>query len=442
MQAPSVFRRIGPAFIVGACIIGPGSVTLMSRTGALYGYSMIWLSLLSGALMAGFIALFMRFGIYCDDTFLGLAGKKLGRWFAVVCGISLFSVDATFQFGNNLGVTSATEVLFPTVPKTFWPIAFTTAAILFMFALKNMYRIVEKMMTVFLVGMFCAFLVNLVWAGPNLPAAIRGAFVPAVPKGVDWVTVGGLVATTFVIVAAFFQSYLVKAKGWKEKDLPSAATDTVLASIIYTLIGTVIMMTAAAVLHGRTTQITFESMVEQLEGIFGRHGKIVFCVGFFSAAFSSFITNSLIGGVLLNDGLGLGGRLDSIPTKVCATLVLLIGMTTAIAIIRLEPEPSSTPQVVVRTQPADQAEPAAPPPAPRDLKVTAIAVGQSATMLAVPFGTIAMLVVLFDRRATRGKDLPRWAKAFVLFGAAVLIGIAAVMYVKIKPEVVALLGPG
>ena len=78
-----LLARIGPAFIVGACLIGPGSVTLMSRTGALYGYSMLWLAVLSGALMAGFIGLFMRFGIYSDETFLGLAAKKLGRPFAV-----------------------------------------------------------------------------------------------------------------------------------------------------------------------------------------------------------------------------------------------------------------------------------------------------------------------------------------------------------------------
>ena len=63
-------------------------------------------------------------------------------------------------------------------------------------------------------------------------------------------------------------------------------------------------------------------------------------------------------------------------------------------------------------------------------------------MLAVPFGTIAMLVVLFDKRATKGRDLPRWAKGFVIFGAAVLLGIAVMMYVKIKPELVELLDLG
>ena len=90
MPGIRALRRVGPAFIVGACIIGPGSVTLMSRTGSLYGYSMLWLAILSGALMAGFIALFMRFGVYSDKdvTVLGLTAEKLGRPFAMLCGLS------------------------------------------------------------------------------------------------------------------------------------------------------------------------------------------------------------------------------------------------------------------------------------------------------------------------------------------------------------------
>ena len=57
MAKRGLLGRVGPAFIVGACVIGPGSVTLMSTTGANYGYQLIWISLLSGALMAGFLAL-------------------------------------------------------------------------------------------------------------------------------------------------------------------------------------------------------------------------------------------------------------------------------------------------------------------------------------------------------------------------------------------------
>jgi len=455
MRVRDFLRRLGPAFIVGACIIGPGSVTLMSTTGANYGYRLLWLAIVSGALMAGFLGLFMRFGIYSDETFLGLAAKKFGRWFAVLCGISLFSVDATFQFGNALGVTSGMQALWGGVSPYVWPVVFSLAAIIFLFAFRNLYRYVEHMMRFFLVLMFLAFLVNLVWARPDMGAAARGFVVPSIPADVNWVTVGGLIGTTFVIVAAFFQSYLVKAKGWTEADLASGTTDTIMASFIFTLIGCVIMMTAAAVLYPKQGQVTFEIMIAQLEDLFGQWGRAIFCVGFWSAAFSSFVTNSLIGGVLLNDGLGLGGRLESTATRIFASLVLVIGMGTGLAIVHSQeeakaaaqaaptavaeaPAPSEVPSPPA--MPAGPAAPAAPAAAPVDLKVQAIRVGQAATMLAVPLGAIAMVAVLFDKRATKGRDLPIWAKAFVLLGAAVLLGIAVLMYVKIQPELFELLG--
>lgn len=469
MGKRGLLGRIGPAFIVGACVIGPGSVTLMSTTGANYGYQLIWLSLLSGALMAGFLALFMRLGILSDDTFLGLTAKKLGRWFAVLCGLTIFMVSAAFQFGNALGVTAGMEALFagwpPDTGLTFldlflralkesygflfpyaWPVAFTAAAIVFLFGFKRIYGVLEKMMMFFLVFMVVAFLVNLVWAKPDLAGVVRGACIPTLPEDVNWVYISGLVGTTFCISAAFLQAYLVKAKGWTESDLANGITDTVMASVMLTLIGAVIMMTAATVLYPRTGSITFEIMINSLGEVFGPYAKIIFSVGFWAAAFSSFVANSVTGGVLVNDGFGLGGKLDSLPTKVFASCVLLIGMTTGLFIIHSAEKAKHGQQAAAAVQTQEDGEGATAPEAEEtktlDLKVAAILVGQASTMLAVPLGAIAMVVVLFDRRATKGRALPIWAKAWVLFGAVVLLGIAALTYWKIQPELSRILGLG
>ena len=443
MAKPNFLMRIGPAFIVGATVIGPGSVTLMSTTGAKYGYSLIWLSLASGVLMAGFLVLFMRFGIYCDDTFLGVCAKKLGRWYAVLCGIALFSVCAAFQFGNSLGVAAGTEAILGGVSPYVWPVVFSLAAIVFLFGFKVIYFVIEKMMVFFLLLMAVAFLVNLVWAGPNLTAVLRGACVPSLPEDVNWVTLGGLVATTFIIASAFFQSYLVKAKGWTEADLGRGIIDTVMASVALTLIGAMIMTTAAAVLYPHKGDVNFGVMIRQLQSAFGPYAMLIFSIGFWAAAFSSFVTNSLAGGVMLNDGLGLGGKINSTSTKSMATAVLLIGMTTSLFIIRNDEKAQAAASTAIAAQAETRADEPATTPEGRktvDLKVAAIRVGQASTMLAVPLGAIAMVVVLFDERAVKGRRLGLAGKAFVLFGCAVLLGIAALMYVKIKPELMMILG--
>ncbi len=422
----SPLRRIGPAFIVGACIIGPGSVTLMSKTGAQYGYSMLWLAILTGALMAGFIALFMRWGIYVDHTVMGLVAERLTRPVAALGGIVLASSNVAFQFGNNLGVSAAMELVVPDIDIRLWPVFFTAASIVFMFGLKHIYRAVEGLMTVFLVLMFLAFLANLVLARPDLISIVRGSFVPQLPpgdEGVDWITIGGLVATTFILVAALFQSYLVKAKGWTAENLPSATLDTVLASVIYTLIGCVIMATAATVIYPDGTITSAADMASQLEKLFGPAAQMVFAVGFGAAAFSSFLTNALVGGVLLCDGFGLGGQLESKATKVLAALILVVGMLTAIAILQQERQAAAAPSTA--------SDEATEKPAGSQLKVQAIAVGQATTLLAVPLGAIVTILVLFDRRANANRPLPLPAKLFAIAGLLVLLSTAAVTYEKL-----------
>jgi len=298
-------------------------------------------------------------------------------------------------------------------------------------------------MTLFLVLMFFAFLMNLIVARPDVGGMAQG-LIPSLPSGetgIEWVTLGGLVATTFILVAAFFQTYLVKAKGWTERDIGNATLDTLLASVIYTLIGCVIMATAATVLYPHTVVNSADAMASQLEGLFGPNAKLVFAIGFGAAAFSSFITNSLIGGVVLNDGLGLGGQLDSQPTKLLAAAILALGMFTSLAIIHQE----NTAPAVVAVEQANVSTDSDKPvsaPAPSKLKVNAIAIGQATTLLAVPLGVVVTLVVLFDRRANQKHPLPLAAKGFVIVGVVLLLGVAFSTFTKLLPAMGELLGSG
>ena len=60
----------------------------------------------------------------------------------------------------------------------------------------------------------------------------------------------------------------------------------------------------------------------QLTPLFGEKGRIIFCMGLFSAAFSSFIVNSMIGGFLLSDSLKLGSKPDQKWPKIFTAGVL------------------------------------------------------------------------------------------------------------------------
>ena len=135
----------------------------------------------------------------------------------------------------------------------------------------------------------------------------------------------GLVGTTFVISAAYFQSYLVQQKGWDVGQLRDGMLDARVGSIVMSLITLMIMGTAATVLRGQTLQ-SVGDVAQQLRPLFGEKGQALFCLGLFSAAYSSFLINSMIGGFILADGLGLGSRPTDVWPRVFTVVVLLTGM--------------------------------------------------------------------------------------------------------------------
>lgn len=184
--------------------------------------------------------------------------------------------------------------------------------------------------------MLLAFAANLFFAKPQLGEWARG-FVPSGLGEID-ITVLGLVGTTFVIAAAYFQIYLVREKGVAKEGLADSLLDSRVGALIMAAITLMIMGTAASVLRGQ--ELTDAGAVaEQLQPLFGDKGKALFCLGLFSAAYSSFLINSMIGGFVLADGLGLGSKPDDPWTRRLTAAVLLTGMGVALYVIETGAKP-------------------------------------------------------------------------------------------------------
>lgn len=390
------YRRVGPSLITACVVIGPGSIMTSSTVGANNGYSMLWVVVVAVAFMLVYMTLGAKLGAVADRSPCDLIRQRAGQPLALFVGLCVFFISAAFQSGNNIGVAAAFEAFVesPALVATL-VVLFNAIAITFLFAFKNLYRMLERVMMTFVAIMLLSFAVNLISLRPD-PVDLARGFVPSIGQ-LD-LAVLGLIGTTFVITAAFYQVYLVRQKGWDEAEVRSGILDARIGSIVMALITIMLMSTAAAGLY--TGQpVTLQDPVavaESLEATFGSRGKIIFCVGLFSAAYSSFLVNSMIGGFVFADGLGLGCRPSDLWPRLLTALVLLTGMFVAVAAMVLDFD--RTPTIIA---------------------------AQAVTVVGAPL-VAAVLLWLSNSRSVMGRHVSHPAtRLFATLGLVLLLAIAA-----------------
>ena len=401
-------HALGPGLITACVVIGPGSILTSSKVGASQGYGMSWVVVVAVIFMMTFTIMASRLGAVAKESPGKMVTDGAGRWLAILIGLSVFFIASAFQFGNNLGVHTAFNAY---IEFDYIVIIFNAAAIAFLFLFKNLYKALEKLMMGFVGLMLIAFAANLLFAKPNLGEWAKG-FVPGGQTEVD-ITVLGLVGTTFVIAAAYFQIYLVRQKGIRREDLKYSLVDSRVGAGLMALITLMIMGTAASVLRGQDLAGAGD-VAKQLEPLFGSWGKGLFCLGLFCAAYSSFLINSMIGGFVLSDGLGLGSDPNEKWTRYMTTVVLLTGMGVALYVIKTGTKP-----------------------------VAAIVMAQAVTVIAAPL-MAGVLLWLCNRKDLMGEDRNS-PLLNTLGGLGFVLLLAMAWYTataKVWPEVRVLLGGG
>jgi Mn2+/Fe2+ NRAMP family transporter len=332
-----LFSSFGPAIIVAAIVLGPGSILTSSKAGAQYGYIGIAAIVLAVVLMIAMVALAGRIGVIYQDSPCDQLARRLGRPVAVVVGVILFGLVAIFQYSNNVAIISGLAPLFETEDYSLLSgatpaiilISFNALVIFCLYWKRHLYRSIETLMK-FLIGLMAvAFLINffVIYFSPRAYVPVKSGKAPEI------LVLMGLMATTFSVGGAFYQAYLVKEKGWKLLDAKRGVTDSVVSISVVGILSTIILMTAARVFYGRPEPVVLSGVGDvamQLQPLFGSWAKVVFCMGIFAGAFSSFLVNALVGGTVLSDSLGKGSRLGEGWTLGLTTVALLCGLVVAL----------------------------------------------------------------------------------------------------------------
>jgi len=321
---------MGPGLVVTAAFIGPGTVTTCSRSGAGFGYALLWAIAFSVIVTMILQEMTARLGIVTKYA-LGSAIREtiserrtVRVLAALLVLVGIFIGNSAFETGNITGAAMGLEALYP-VP--IWGWAFLIVAIAFALLWTGRYRIIENVLKALVATMGICFVANALVADVDWGAAIRHTFTPSVPGG-SLLLIVALVGTTVVPYNLFLHSSIVREKGWKgDRGIRSMRADTIVSVLLGGMFSWAIILTSGAVLYPQGIEVeTAADMAIQLKPLLGRGASHLFAIGLFAAGITSTITAPLAGAYAMSQSLGWGSDLDCPRFKLIWITIMATGL--------------------------------------------------------------------------------------------------------------------
>jgi manganese transport protein len=318
-------RKLGPTWLAAAIAAGPGTMASLLVAGASFGYTLLWVVVLSAVFGALAQYLAMRLGLLSESGIVSLVERRLGAgwaWLLVIDAV-LAAGLAQLVIMKGLAEVSATIA---GLDARFWGI--TWAVLIALGLVSGGYRVAEAAAKALVIGVVLAFLASLFVVPLDARQALAG-LLPSLPGGVDGaLVIAGILGGAVHITLITMQSYTMQERGWTRRDYGLARFDIgssmLFAFGFYSL---AIFLVGASTLHlsgSDAGTLSATRAAQALGPIAGPYAEWLFLLGLWGAALSTLGGNTVVPPYLLADKLGWTVSLSDPRTRVLVVAVALI----------------------------------------------------------------------------------------------------------------------
>ncbi len=331
MPEGSIFKRlayimsfVGAGSVLMSAVMGPGTLASVATAGADFGYSLLWIIILSG-IMSGFVAyvggkvaavkkvnVFEFLSQEISPVFAKvLLTVVLITWYMVIFAQGVAMLDLV-KYISGLDGMAATIIFILIV---------VLAGYIFTKGKSSTIKLASAMVTITAV----LYLVNIVYVKPDVKSITSG-LVPNLPSAASAMVVAAIIGGSSPGTSALWYSFSVKdSKFTSPKNLRFIAWDQIYFTLTFTIFSVGAYLSAAQVLHPAGVEVTSAlSAAKSLEPIAGAFAKWVFSAGFFGALFTTIGGMSTIGSYGITSLFDLGESLDDKKVKNLVWLGILV----------------------------------------------------------------------------------------------------------------------
>jgi len=327
------FSQIGPATLIAAAFIGPGTVTLCSIAGVNFGYQLLWAMLLSIAATVILQEMSARLGLISQKGLAEVLREEINqpliRIAAIILVISAIIIgNAAYEAGNISGGVLGLSAIFPNNKVIVSGLEINilspiVGAVAFALLYIGSYKVLERSLIALVVLMSISFLVTALMTKPDLETVFKGLFIPSIPEN-GLLTIVGLIGTTVVPYNLFLHASIVKERWKKPEDLKFVVKDTVIAILVGGMVSLAIIISAAG-----SNLNEIQNAVDLAEGLvplYGASAKYFMAIGLFASGITSAITAPLAAAYVAKGIFGWKESMKSNKIRSVWMFILFLGV--------------------------------------------------------------------------------------------------------------------
>jgi manganese transport protein len=306
-----IFSFLGPAYLISVGYMDPGNWATDLQGGSKFGYSLVWVLLMSNLMALLLQGLSARLGIVRGRD-LAQANREAYPKFLnfilyVLAEIAIAACDLAEVLGMAIGIQLLTGL------PLIWGVCIT---VLDTFLLLYLQKLGMKKMEAFIIALVAivavSFLIEIILAKPDFTEVAAG-FIPSIENKEALYIAIGIIGATVMPHNLYLHSALVQTRKIErtEKGIKQAIkfnrVDSAIALNIAFLVNAAILIVAATVFFktGNSQVAELHEAHKLLPGFLGNVAPVLFAVALIAAGQSSTVTGTLAGQIVMEGYLKL-----------------------------------------------------------------------------------------------------------------------------------------
>ncbi|MBS1749557.1 MAG: Nramp family divalent metal transporter [Bacteroidetes bacterium] len=320
---------IGPAYLVGVGYMDPGNWATDLAGGSKFGYTLIWVLLMSNLMALLLQSLSARLGIVRGRDLAQANREAYPRYVNFILYLLAEIAIAATDLAEVLGMAIGLHLL--TGLPMIWGVSIT---VLDTFLLLFLQRLGMRMMEAFIICLVAvigiSFLIEILLAQPSLSEVATG-LIPSLPNDEALYIAIGIIGATVMPHNLYLHSSLVQTRKIQRDDagiwqaIKMNVIDSTIALNLAFLVNAAILVLAATTFFktGRTEVAQLEEAHQLLSPLLGSNiASSLFAIALIAAGQSSTVTGTLAGQIVMEGYLRL--RINPLLRRIITRLIAIV----------------------------------------------------------------------------------------------------------------------